>query len=101
MERFSGTPRSSQGDGTLRPTYSIWLLGEDLLRDDPDYAHRYRLRDDRGRALLDHGGMYLLELIEFAAERVETEQERWLAFFRDGERLDIYSTLRGCVQFET
>ena len=85
---YSQQLQSGQGYGTLRPTYAIWLLGEDLLRDDPDYAHRYRLRDDRGRALLDHGGIYLFELNKFAAERVETEQQRWLKFFRDGERLD-------------
>ena len=85
---YSQQLQSGQGYGTLRPTYAIWLLGEDLLSGTPDYAHRYRLRDDHGRALLDHGGIYLLELNKFAAERVETEQERWLKFFRDGERLD-------------
>ncbi len=42
----------------------------------------------RGRCLLDHGGIWLLELNKFAAERVETEQQRWLKFFQDGERLD-------------
>mgnify|MGYP001767008962 CR=1 FL=1 len=32
----------------LRPTYALWPLGDDLLRDDPAYAHRYRLRDLSG-----------------------------------------------------
>ncbi|WP_363169406.1 PD-(D/E)XK nuclease family transposase [uncultured Lamprocystis sp.] len=45
-------------------------------------------RDDRGRPLLDHGGISLSELNKLAAERVKTEQERWLKFFRDGKRLD-------------
>ncbi len=84
---YSQQLQSGQGYGMLRPTYAIWLLGEDLLSG-TGYAHRYRLRDDHGRALLDHGGIYLLELNKFAAERVETEQERWLKFFRDGARLD-------------
>ena len=44
----------------LRPTYAIWLLAEALLPDDADYAHRYRLRDDQGRALIDHGGILSL-----------------------------------------
>jgi predicted transposase/invertase (TIGR01784 family) len=72
----------------LKPTYAIWLLAEDLLRGDPDYAHRYRLRDDRGRCLIDHGGIWLLELNKFTAEHVATEEQRWLKFFKDGECLD-------------
>ncbi len=72
----------------MRPTYAIWLLAEELLRDDPAYAHVYRLRDEVGRLLLDHGGLWLLELNKFVAERVETEQQRWLKFFQEGEHLD-------------
>ena len=85
---YSAQLRSGQDYGELRPTYAIWLLAENLLRDDPAYAHAYRLRDEAGRCFLDHGGIWLLELNKFAAERVETEQQRWLKFFQDGERLD-------------
>jgi hypothetical protein len=51
------------------------------------------MRDEQGRALLDHGGISLLELGKFAAghlgeESVATEQERWLRFFTEGARLD-------------
>ena len=51
--------QSGQDYGTVKPTYAIWLLGEELLPGDPHYAHRLRLRDERGRCLLDHGGIYL------------------------------------------
>ncbi len=59
----------------------------------PDYAHRYRMRDDQGRSLFDHGGIWLLELGKFAAERseaedVDTELKRWLRFFTEGETLE-------------
>lgn len=74
--------------GALKPTYSIWILGEDLLCDSPDYAHNFRLRDAQGRSFLDHGGIWLLELNKFKGEQVETEQQRWLKFFKDGEYLD-------------
>ena len=80
--------QSGQDYGMLKPTYAIWLLGEDLLPGDPHYAHRLRLRDERGRCLLDHGGIYLLELNKFNAQEVETEEQRWLKFFKDGESLD-------------
>ncbi|NVZ08340.1 PD-(D/E)XK nuclease family transposase [Allochromatium humboldtianum] len=37
---------------------------------------------------LDHGGIWLLELNKFHADAVQTEQDRWLKFFTEGERLD-------------
>ncbi len=85
---YSAQLSSGQDYAALRPTYAIWLLAEDLLRDDPAYTHVYRLRDESGRLVLDHGGIWLLELNKFVAERVETEQQRWLKFFKEGEHLD-------------
>ena len=85
---YSQQLHSGQDYRELRPTYALWLLGDDLLRDDPAYAHRYRLRDERGRTLLEHGGISLFELSKFATGAVETEEQRWLKFFKDGERLD-------------
>ena len=41
-----------------------------------------------GRTLLEHGGISLFELSKFATGAVETEEQRWLKFFKDGERLD-------------
>ncbi|SDX64990.1 PD-(D/E)XK nuclease family transposase, partial [Allochromatium warmingii] len=38
--------------------------------------------------LLDHGGIWLLELNKFHADTIENEQQRWLKFFKDGEQLD-------------
>lgn len=72
----------------LRPTYAIWLLGQTLRPGLSDWFHRFRLRDDQGRELLDHGGLYLLELSKFAAETVVTELDRWLKFFIEAPRLD-------------
>lgn len=54
----------------MRPTYSIRLLAENLVRDDPRHAHAYKLREERGRPLLDNGGIYLLELKKFQADRI-------------------------------
>ncbi|HNI51239.1 MAG TPA: Rpn family recombination-promoting nuclease/putative transposase [Accumulibacter sp.] len=85
---YSAQLGSGQDYAALRPTYAIWLLAENLLHDDPAYAHSYRLRDENGRILLEHGGIWLLELNKFVAERVETEQQRWLKFFTEGQRLD-------------
>lgn len=85
---YSAQLKSGEGYPLLRPTYAVWLLGETLVRDDPGYYHDYRLRDRQGRPLLDNGGIYLLELTKFQAEPVETDRQRWLKFFKDGEALD-------------
>ena len=78
-----------QGEGyyQLRPTYSIWLLAENLIRDDADYIHTYKIRDNKGRTLNNHCGIWLLELQKFSAPQVENEQERWVRFFKEGEQL--------------
>ena len=72
----------------LKPVYSIWLLAENLLPSETDYAHEYKLQNHQGRTLADLGGIHLLELKKFTAEQVETEEQRWLKFFKDGEQLD-------------
>ena len=72
----------------LKPVYSIWLLAENLLSGEVGYAHEYKLQNRLGRTLADLGGIHLLELKKFTADQVETEEERWLKFFKDGEQLD-------------
>ena len=56
-------------------------LAEDLIKDDVGYARDYQLRDPQGRALIAHGGIWLLELNKYAGEPIKTEQQRWLKFF--------------------
>jgi predicted transposase/invertase (TIGR01784 family) len=72
----------------LKPVYSIWLLAENLLPGEGEYAHEYTLCDRQGRSLCKLGGIHLLELKKFTAEHVETEEQRWLKFFKDGGQLD-------------
>lgn len=85
---YSQQLQSGQDYSKLRPTYSIWLLAENLLKDDPQYAHEYKLRDQQGRILAEHGGIHLLELKKFAVDHIENEEQRWLKFFKDGDQLD-------------
>ena len=85
---YSSLLQEGQDYGKLRPTYAIWLLGEVLLADDPSYAHDIRLRDTAGRVFGEHGGIRLLEIAKFASAAVETEQDRWVKFFKDGAKLD-------------
>jgi predicted transposase/invertase (TIGR01784 family) len=84
---YSQQLESGQDYHWLRPVYAIWLLAEELIADG-DYVHDYKLRDSQGRELLQHGGIWLLELSKFHARQIETEQQRWLMFFQQGGQLD-------------
>ena len=46
------------------------------------------MRYEQGLTLTPHDGIWLLELKKFNANQVETEDQRWLKFFKDGERLN-------------
>jgi len=72
----------------LKPTYSIWLLGKKAIKDDDKYIHTYKLRDETGKLLTDHCGIWLIELEKFSAAQIENEQERWLRFFKEGKQLN-------------
>ena len=85
---YSQQLQSGKDYHQLRPTYSIWLLAETLIKADSDYIHVYKIQDNKGRALNDHCGIWLLELDKFSAQSIETEQQRWLRFFNEGERLN-------------
>jgi len=85
---FSQQLKSGEDYHKLRPTYSIWLLAENLLVGDQRYLHHYKFRDEQGETFVQHGGICLLELPKFHAERIESEQQRWLKFFTEGERLN-------------
>ena len=85
---YSSQLQNGEDYDQLRPTYAIWLLGQILRPSVAEAIHRFRLRDEQGRSLLDHGGVWLLELSKCAIAVVETEQERWLKFFIEGPHLD-------------
>jgi predicted transposase/invertase (TIGR01784 family) len=81
---YSQQLQSGNKYSELKPTYSIWLLDENIVKDDDKYLHRYKFRDDSGQALTGHGGIWLLELKKFHTQHINNEQERWLQFFKDG-----------------
>jgi len=85
---YSQQLQSGENYGQLNPTYAIWLLAENVIKDDCEYLHAFKFRDNHGKTLIEHGGVWLLELLKFKAPHIETEQQRWLKFFTDGEQLD-------------
>jgi predicted transposase/invertase (TIGR01784 family) len=85
---YAGQLQNGQKYDALKPTYSIWLLGENLLKNDEKYVHHFKLRDDLGVALSRHGGIWLLELDKFHTQHIDSEDKRWLKFFNEGAKLD-------------
>jgi predicted transposase/invertase (TIGR01784 family) len=85
---YSQQLKSGEEYAVLKPTYSIWLLAENLLKHDADYFHCYKVRDEKGQTLVNAGGIWLLELEKFKADTVKSEEQRWLQFFKQGEQLD-------------
>ena len=90
---YSEQLRNGEGYYRLKPTYSIWLLAENLIKADSDYIHTYKLRDAKGRVLNNHCGIWLLELQKFCEPQVVNEQQRWLRFFKEGAQLNDDSGL--------
>jgi predicted transposase/invertase (TIGR01784 family) len=85
---YSQQLKSGQTYQELKPTYSIWLLAENLLPNDGDYIHHYKMRDEQGHALSEQGGIWLLELNKFNGYPIDKEDRRWLKFFKEGEQLN-------------
>jgi predicted transposase/invertase (TIGR01784 family) len=85
---YSQQLQSGDEYAELKPTYSIWLLGDNVIKDDDNYLHQYKFRDDAGQLLTGHGGIWLLELKKFHAQHINSEQERWLQFFSVGKTLN-------------
>jgi predicted transposase/invertase (TIGR01784 family) len=85
---YSAQLQDGESYDQLKPTFSIWLLGQTLRPRITGAVHRFRLRDEQGQSLVDHGGIWLLELSKCRIEAVENEQDRWLKFFVEGERLN-------------
>ncbi|MGD0961435.1 MAG: Rpn family recombination-promoting nuclease/putative transposase [Methylomonas sp.] len=85
---YSKQLKSGQDYLLLKPTYSIWLLAEDLITGDNNYEHVYKLRDEQGQLLNEHCTIYLLELNKFNTDPIANEEQRWLKFFKNGEKLD-------------
>jgi len=72
----------------LMPTYSIWLMAENVVKGDDSYLHQYKLSDGNGNVLVEHGGIWILELKKFNDKAIESDKQIWLKFFKDGEALD-------------
>ncbi len=84
---YSQQLKSGEKYYELKATYAIWLLNDNLYPDD-DTLHHFQLRDQKGRSLIDHCHITLVELKKFHSQIIHNNQERWLNFFNQAEYLD-------------
>ena len=90
---YSQQLQSGESFHKLKHAYSIWLLANNLIKDDNDYLHTYKIRDDKGRSLNNHSGIWLLEIQKFNVQQIENEQQRWIKFFKEGKQLNDETAL--------
>ncbi|MDI9330746.1 MAG: Rpn family recombination-promoting nuclease/putative transposase [Alphaproteobacteria bacterium] len=72
----------------LQPAYSIWLVNSVVTPHDPLPIHRYKLRDESNQTLVEHGGIWVIELNKCKVGDVANEQQRWLKLFVEGDTLN-------------
>jgi len=84
---YSQQLKSGEKYRELKASYAIWLLNDNLYSDD-DTLHHFQLRDQKGRSLIDHCHITLVELKKFHSQIIHNNQERWLNFFNQAEYLD-------------
>ncbi len=72
-----------QGDdyNKLYPTFSLWIIDGSLFSHTPDdWFHSFHLQNTKGLKLVEHGGIYIMELKKLTYNQPHTELERWLQF---------------------
>jgi len=84
---YSQQLKSGENYGELKATYAIWLLNENLYADD-DYIRHFQVCDTKGRSLIDHCHITLVELKKFHTQVIHNNQDRWLQFFNQAENFD-------------
>ena len=84
---YSQQLKSGEKYGELKASYAIWLLNENLYADD-DCMRHFQVRDAKGRPLIDHCHITLVELKKFHSQVIHNNQERWLQFFNQAEYFD-------------
>jgi predicted transposase/invertase (TIGR01784 family) len=84
---YSKQLQSGDGYHELKPAFSIWLVNKTVIHDS-EYAHEFKMQNDKGCTLINHGGIWILELNKFEANSMVDAKEKWLTFFKKGEDLD-------------
>ena len=87
-ELFARQLKEGDNYPDIKPAISIWLLAEALFKEVPQFHGYFTMQNAKGDLYLDkNSGIHVLELPKWGGG-VQNELDRWLRFFKEGERLD-------------
>ena len=74
----------------LKPVVSIWLLGENLLKQSSGYHHHFQAYDPVNKIRLsDHFSIHILELAKWQKKSdVLDKEDQWFYFFKNAKHWD-------------
>jgi predicted transposase/invertase (TIGR01784 family) len=73
----------------LKPVIAIWLLAENLFKQDHIHHHRFQMADIKNQTVLsNHGTIHVLELDKWQYHAHLSAEDQWLYFFRDAQHWD-------------
>ena len=78
----------------LKPIISIWLLGENLLKNSPAHHHHFQVYDAVNKIKLsDHFSIHILELAKWQKKsEVLDKEDQWFYFFQNAKNWDRLPT---------
>jgi predicted transposase/invertase (TIGR01784 family) len=80
-----------EGDeyNTLKPVMSIWLIRGNCIPYSKPYHHRFVPYDPMHQVQLsEHQVIHLLEVDKWHKIRIETDEDRWLKFFKESKEIE-------------
>jgi predicted transposase/invertase (TIGR01784 family) len=80
-----------EGDeyNTLKPVMSIWLIRGNCIPYSKPYHHRFVPYDPQHQVQLSgHQVIHLLEVDKWHKMQVETDEDRWLKFFKESKEIE-------------
>jgi predicted transposase/invertase (TIGR01784 family) len=73
----------------LKPVISIWLIRGNCIPNSRPFHHRFVAYDPEHQIQLSmHQAIHLLEVDKWHKIQVETEEDRWLKFFKESKEIE-------------
>ena len=73
----------------LKPVFSIWLIRGNCILHSKPFHHRFVAYDPEHQVQLSHHqAIHLLEVDKWHKIEVETEEDRWLKFFKESKEIE-------------
>ena len=76
---------SGQDFDRLEPVISIWLLAENMFKQDDRCHHYFQMADLQNQTVLsEQCGIHVLEIEKWQRQTLLSDEDQWLYFFKEG-----------------